>query len=110
MHVHTCILVLVNNSKKVSRDVFELPVNSSSSVSSTPARPQKCKRQPELWKKKHSQVKASTGKMVASAKPGPPSKCKKECYTKFTDYERKKIFSLCKCKKKKLNQMMKEVI
>ena len=32
--------------------------------------------------------------MVASAKPGPPCKCKKECYTKFTDDERKKIFSL----------------
>ena len=44
--------------------------------------------------KKHSQVKVSTGKMVASAKPGPPCKCKKECYTKFTDDERKKIFSL----------------
>lgn len=43
--------------------------------------------------KKHSQVKASTGKMVASAKPGPPCKCKKECYTKIMDDERKKIFS-----------------
>ena len=32
--------------------------------------------------------------MVTSAKPGPPCKCKKQCYTKFTDDERTKIFSL----------------
>ena len=85
------------------RDVFELPVNSSSSVSSTPARPRKRKRQLELWEKNitkskrakgEAYISPSTGKMVSSSKPGPPCKCKKQCYTKFTDDERQRIFSL----------------
>ena len=89
--------------KKASLDVFELPVNSSSNVSSTPARPRKWKRQPEMWKRMwpspkwargESYISPSTGKVVASAKPGPPCKCKRKCYTKFSDDERTKIFSL----------------
>ena len=52
-HRLLCMCILASScwSTKVSRDVFKLPVNSSSRVSSTPARPRKCKRQPELWKK-----------------------------------------------------------
>ena len=88
--------------KMASVDVFELPAQSSSSVSSTPARPRKRKRQPEMWKKNVAKAKRargesytspSTGKVVESAKPGPPCKCKKLCYTKFTDDERNKIFT-----------------
>ena len=67
--------------KMASVDVFELPVNSSSRVSSMPARPRKRKRKPELWKKNvakskrargKSYISPSNGKVVASAKPSPP--------------------------------------
>ena len=70
---------------------------------STPARPRKRRRQPELWKKNvakskrargESYISPSTGNVVASAKPGPPCKCKRKCYTKFSDDEKTKIFSL----------------
>lgn len=80
---------------------FELPPQSSSS-STTPVRPRKRPRKPELWKKNIARLKRAkgeayvsltTGRQVEAAKPGPPCSCKRKCFSKFTDAEREKIFS-----------------
>ena len=79
---------------------FELPPQSSSS-STTPVRPRKRPRKPTLWKRNAAKSKRakgesyvqSSGQVVDAAKPGPPCTCKKNCFSKFTDEERGKIFS-----------------
>ena len=92
----------VAGSSRPSRTLsgFELPPQSSSS-STTPIRPRKRPRKPELWKRNVAKTKrakgeayvSGTGRVVEAAKPGPPCSCKKQCFSKFTDEERKKIFS-----------------
>ena len=84
-----------------TRSGMELPPQSSSS-SSTPIRPRKRLRKPDLWKrnlaktkrpKGEAYVSQGTGQEVEAAKPGAPCSCKKQCFSKFTEEERKKIFS-----------------
>ena len=79
---------------------FALPRHSSSS-SSTPARPRKRPRKPELWKRNEAKAKRAkgeayvsqtTGRVVQAAKPGPPCSCRRKCFSKFTETERRKIF------------------
>ena len=76
---------------------FELPPQSSSS-SSTPIRPRKRLRKPDLWKRNVAKAKRAkgeayvSGQVVEAAKPGPPCLCKRRCFSKFTEEERKKIF------------------
>ena len=37
-------------------------------------------------------VSQSTGQVVEAAKPGPPCSCKRRCFSKFTEEERKSCF------------------
>ena len=65
--------------KMASLDVFELPVNSRSSVSSTPARPRKRKLVARAVEEERGQVQASEGRIlyftehwIGGAKPSRP--------------------------------------
>ena len=80
---------------------FALPPQSSSS-GSTPVRPRKRPRKPELWERNISKSKRAkgeaylsqtTGRVVEAAKPGPPCSCRRQCFSKFTEEEKTKIFS-----------------
>ena len=84
-------------------DLFTLPQQSSSSTSGTPNVTRKRKRNPDSWKKSvakskracgESYISSTTGKEVAAVCRGGPCNCKKNCYSKFTDGERKRIFTL----------------
>ena len=84
-------------------DLFTLPQQSSSSTSGTPKITRKRKRNPDLWKKSVAKAKrargetylsSTTGKEVAAVCQGGPCSCKKLCYSKFTDDERQRIFTL----------------
>ena len=79
-----------------------LPGMSSSSSSSTPARPKKRLLRPEAWKRNVARAKRargetytspSSGKEVAAAEQGPPCKCSRKCYEKFSKEELTKLFT-----------------
>ena len=74
----------------------------SSSSSTTPARPRKRLARPETWKRVDAKAKrargqayksAVSGEDVAAVQQGPPCTCQRKCFGKFTEEELGKIFT-----------------
>lgn len=82
--------------------IVQVPGMSSTSSGSTPVRPRKRKARPEAWKVSAAKAKRargesytspSTGEVVEAAKQGPPCRCKRKCFDKFSSEELSKIFT-----------------